>query len=116
MIEKMMMQVHSGIKAVLAEFGRVKPTVASGTINNAGGAGGAGSGDGQEELTVKYLSSPKLLNLEIRDAGFRRHFLGQCLILLQATPHSTLLRSAPLPSSSLPFPSLSSPEDRILEE
>jgi len=76
---------------VLAEFGKVTPTVASGTINSADGGDAAG-GYGQEELTVKYLSSPKLLNLEIRDAGFRRHFLVQCLILLQAGSRKSVNR------------------------
>lgn len=34
--------------------------------------------------SVKYLSSPRLLTLQLRDATFRRHFLLQCLILMQA--------------------------------
>ena len=72
------MQVQANIKAVLQTFTKVKPTVASGSINNAAADGS------QESLTVKYLSSPRLLHLQLRDAGFRRHFLVQCLILLHA--------------------------------
>ncbi len=29
------------------------------------------------QLTVKYLSSPKLLRLQLQDAALRRHFLVQ---------------------------------------
>ena len=62
----------------MQQFARIKPTVASGSISSAAADGS------HESLTVKYLSSPKLLHLQVRDAGFRRHFLVQCLILLHA--------------------------------
>ena len=32
------------------------------------------------QLTVKYLSSPKLLRLQLQDAALRRHFLVQVLL------------------------------------
>ena len=44
----------------------------------------AGAGDGQG-ASVKYLSSSRLMGLQLRDATFRRHFLLQCLILMQAS-------------------------------
>jgi hypothetical protein len=44
----------------------------------------AGAGDGQG-VSVKYLSSSRLMGLQLRDATFRRHFLLQCLILMQAS-------------------------------
>ena len=31
----------------------------------------------EAQLTVKYLSSPKLLRLQLQDAALRRHFLVQ---------------------------------------
>lgn len=33
---------------------------------------------------VKYLSSPRLMGLQLSDASLRRHFLVQALIFLQA--------------------------------
>ncbi len=72
------MQVQANIKAVLQQFTKIKTTVASSSINS------AASDSSQESLTVKYLSSPRLLQLQLRDAGFRRHFLVQCLVLLHA--------------------------------
>jgi len=36
-----------------------------------------GSMDEEVQLTVKYLSSPKLLRLQLQDAALRRHFLVQ---------------------------------------
>lgn len=80
--------MHASIKAVLVEFAKLKPTVASGGINS----GSTDGNDQQEGLTVKYLSSPKLLNLQLRDAGFRRHFLVQCLTLLQACSRKSLVK------------------------
>lgn len=77
-------QVQANIKAVLQQFAKIKPTVASGSINS------ASSDSNQESLTVKYLSSPRLLNLQLRDAGFRRHFIVQCLILLHACSRKSL--------------------------
>ena len=77
-------QVQANIKAVLQQFAKIKPTVASGSINS------ALADSNQESLTVKYLSSPRLLNLQLRDAGFRRHFLVQSLILLHACTRKSL--------------------------
>eukprot|EP00887_Chlorella_sp_A99_P000489 scaffold17.g489.t1 len=45
------------------------------------GAGGAAAADGGS--SVKYLSSSRLIGLQLRDATFRRHFLLQCLVLMQ---------------------------------
>ena len=36
---------------------------------------------------MKYLSSSKLLKLQLQDAGLRRHFLLQVLIFLHAVRH-----------------------------
>ncbi len=36
---------------------------------------------------MKYLSSSKLLQLQLQDAGLRRHFLLQVLIFLHAVRH-----------------------------
>ena len=36
---------------------------------------------------MKYLSSSKLLRLQLQDAGLRRHFLLQVLIFLHAVRH-----------------------------
>jgi len=36
---------------------------------------------------VKYLSSPKLMRLQLSDAAFRRHFLVQALVFLNACQH-----------------------------
>ena len=35
-------------------------------------------------VQVKYLSSPRVLGLQLSDASLRRHFLVQALIFLQA--------------------------------
>ena len=43
------------------------------------------------QLTVKYLSSPKLLRLQLQDAALRRHFLVQ--VIHPAVPPSLLLRA-----------------------
>ena len=42
-----------------------------------------GGGGETESYCVKYLTSSKLLHLQLRDPAFRRHFLLQCLILMQ---------------------------------
>ena len=59
-------------------------------------------------LTVKYLSSPRLLRLQLQDAALRRHFLvqvgcppQQSSILIQATPHACGAHNEGL--SSQPF-------------
>lgn len=36
---------------------------------------------------MKHLSSPKLMRLQLQDAAFRRHFLVQALLFLQACQH-----------------------------
>ncbi len=41
-------------------------------------------------LTVKYLSSPKLMRLQLSDAALRRHFLLQALVFLHACQHPVL--------------------------
>ena len=46
-------------------------------------AGGADVAGGQAGASVKYLSSSRLMGLQLRDATFRRHFLLQCLVLMQ---------------------------------
>ena len=52
----------------------------------ASSSGGEGEGGLLEEaaLTVKYLSSPKLMRLQLQDAALRRHFLLQALLFLHA--------------------------------
>lgn len=49
--------------------------------------GRSGSGltplDEDQSYAVKYLTSSKLLHLQMRDPAFRRHFLLQCIILMQ---------------------------------
>uniref|UniRef100_A0A7S2C5F8 Uncharacterized protein n=1 Tax=Haptolina brevifila TaxID=156173 RepID=A0A7S2C5F8_9EUKA len=49
---------------------------------------GEGGGGGAEELRevyfAKFLTSPKLIQLQLRDGYFRRHVLVQLLIFLQA--------------------------------
>ncbi|KAK9827255.1 hypothetical protein WJX81_004028 [Elliptochloris bilobata] len=45
---------------------------------------GAGSSASELGITVKYLSSPRLMGLQLSDASLRRHFLVQALIFLQA--------------------------------
>ncbi|KAK9915708.1 hypothetical protein WJX75_002974 [Coccomyxa subellipsoidea] len=67
------------IKRVLAEFTKQPVALAS-------SSGGEGEGGLLEEaaLTVKYLSSPKLMRLQLQDAALRRHFLLQALLFLHA--------------------------------
>ena len=47
------------------------------------------SADSADEggLTVKYLSSSRLMGLQLRDAGFRRHFLLQALLSMIHISH-----------------------------
>jgi len=53
---------------------------------------------GREVYFAKFLTSPKLLQLQLRDAYFRRHFLVQLLIFLQTV--STERKGAPSLSPS----------------
>ena len=45
--------------------------------SSSGSSDEAGSMAEEVQLTVKYLSSPKLLRLQLQDAALRRHFLVQ---------------------------------------
>ena len=47
--------------------------------SSSGSSDEAGSMAEEVQLTVKYLSSPKLLRLQLQDAALRRHFLVQVL-------------------------------------
>ncbi|EFN51183.1 hypothetical protein CHLNCDRAFT_55304 [Chlorella variabilis] len=71
-------EVSRDIRRVLEKFRLEKVTVGESA------AAGPGAGDGQGS-SVKYLSSSRLMGLQLRDATFRRHFLLQCLILMQAS-------------------------------
>ena len=46
-------------------------------------AGAAAGGDDADRIGAKYLTSGRLLNLQLRDGAFRRHFLCQCLIIFR---------------------------------
>ena len=50
-------------------------------------ASGSCAGGGGASAAVKYLSSSKLLKLQLQDVGLRRHFLLQVLIFLHAVRH-----------------------------
>ncbi|KAI3431826.1 hypothetical protein D9Q98_010579 [Chlorella vulgaris] len=70
-------EVSRDIKRVLDKFRLEKVTVGeSAAVASDGGDEGRGA-------SVKYLSSSRLINLQLRDATFRRHFLLQCLVLMQ---------------------------------
>ena len=49
----------------------------------------------QEVYFAKFLTSSKLINLQLRDSYFRRHVVVQTLIFLQAPP--TLTQTLILP-------------------
>jgi THO complex subunit 1 len=66
-------EVSRGVRAVLQRFASEKVTVTENAL-----LGGSGNG----ATSVKYLSSARLLPLQLRDAAFRRHFLLQALILM----------------------------------
>lgn len=66
-------QVAADVKRVLSELKKHPATVAAGPLTSAQGDGGA--------TTVAFLSSPKLLRLQLQDATLRRIWLIQCLIL-----------------------------------
>ncbi|KAK9808915.1 hypothetical protein WJX72_006363 [[Myrmecia] bisecta] len=66
------------IKVVLAVF-KAQPLTAAGSRLT-----GTGTGDA---VAPKYLSSSKLIGLQLRDSALRRHFLLQCVILLHACQH-----------------------------
>lgn len=67
-------EVSRCIAAVLDRLERERVTVSEAPAGRSGRGGGEGS--------VKYLSSARLLPLQLRDATFRRHFLVQCLVLM----------------------------------
>lgn len=72
-------EISRDIRRVLEKFRQEKVTVGeSAAAGTGGGAGASGQG-----ASVKYLSSSRLMGLQLRDATFRRHFLLQCLILMQ---------------------------------
>jgi THO complex subunit 1 len=66
-------EVSRGVRAVLERFASEKVTVTENAL-----LGGSGNG----ATSVKYLSSARLLPLQLRDAAFRRHFLVQALVLM----------------------------------
>lgn len=70
-------EVSRGVRAVLDRFAAVKVTVTEAPPGASLLGAGAGAG-----ASVKYLSSARLLPLQLRDATFRRHFLIQCLVLM----------------------------------
>ncbi|GHP09271.1 hypothetical protein PPROV_000800800 [Pycnococcus provasolii] len=58
--------------------------------------------DADEALCeVKYLTSPKLFKLQVRDANFRRHFLLQCLIMCHHLAPRTPLPRGTQPTAGL---------------
>jgi THO complex subunit 1 len=67
-------EVSRGVRDVLDRFSSEKVTVTENALLGGNGENGATS--------VKYLSSARLLPLQLRDAAFRRHFLLQALILM----------------------------------
>ncbi len=64
----------AALNRVLDAFGRTPIA-----LGRSGGSAGAELG-----ITVKYLSSPRLMGLQLADAPLRRQFLVQALIFLQA--------------------------------
>lgn len=79
---------------MLERFRQEKVTVGeSAPSSREEGAAAEGEGGGGGGASVKYLSSSRLMGLQLRDATFRRHFLVQCLVLMQASP--ILCRAAP---------------------
>ena len=75
-------EISKGILTVLDKFASEKVTVTENAhqkdISSAGGT------------SVKYLSSARLLPLQLRDAAFRRHFLLQALVLMAWVEHPLL--------------------------
>lgn len=64
----------SNLRVVLDAFEAQPLSEADGNVNNLG----------QEEeaaFSIKYLTSSKLMGLELKDPSFRRHILLQCLIM-----------------------------------
>jgi THO complex subunit 1 len=66
-------EVSRGVRTVLDRFSFEKVTVTENAL-----LGGSENG----ATSVKYLSSARLLPLQLRDAAFRRHFLLQALVLM----------------------------------
>mmetsp|Transcript_35173 Transcript_35173/g.111161 ORF Transcript_35173/g.111161 Transcript_35173/m.111161 type:complete len:373 (-) Transcript_35173:7-1125(-) len=69
-------QFTAGLRTVLAAFAAQPLTSADADAASVGSAL-------EEGLTAKYLTSPKLFGLQLRDPEFRRGFLIQALVLLQ---------------------------------
>ncbi|KAG2485505.1 hypothetical protein HYH03_015778 [Edaphochlamys debaryana] len=92
-------KVLADMGSVLAEFGAIKnPVAATGPWVAQRGQGQGGQGamevdgggvvaaveaDAGSGAGARYLTSSKLFGLQLRDCTFRRHFLLQCLALLQ---------------------------------
>jgi THO complex subunit 1 len=73
-------EVCRGLGAALDALAAARVTVGEAAAGGRGGEGGGEGGGGGQG--VKYLSSARLLPLQLRDATFRRHFLVQALVLL----------------------------------
>jgi THO complex subunit 1 len=65
-------EIWRDVRKVLDKFRHVKVTV---TETPPGGSSEGG------EIGVKYLTSPRVMGLQLKDATFRRHFLIQVLVL-----------------------------------
>lgn len=76
-------EVSRGVRTVLDKFSSEKVTVTENAQSDVGSAATGGT-------SVKYLSSARLLPLQLRDAAFRRHFLVQALVLMAWVEHPLL--------------------------
>ena len=84
-------EIARGVRAVLDKFAAEKVTItensgAQSTTTTTTTTPTAAAG----ATTVKYLSSARLLPLQLRDASFRRHFLIQALVLMAWVEHPLL--------------------------
>ena len=75
-------QAQESILKVLAEFR--KSSLSTTSHHKQSGLQGGAEDQGHVALTVQYLSSSRLMRVQLANPDFRRHFLMQCLILLQA--------------------------------
>lgn len=75
-------KVSAEIRKVLGKFKSVEVSITETAPESGRKSDGLG-------ISVKYLSSSRLLGLQLRDATLRRHFLLQCLILMHwcENPH-----------------------------